>query len=93
MPKPKKMKSNRASIRQADFSGGLNDIYTPALINNNEVSAIKNFNYDDKGALKLRGGITKRYTNPLTEPILNMYPYYKQVYNKTCYGNYREVVL
>jgi hypothetical protein len=42
-----------------DFSGGLNTRDLDTIIRDNELSDVSNFNYDKRGALKVRPGFTK----------------------------------
>jgi hypothetical protein len=75
---PQEKQDNRVMVRLKDFSGGLNDNNSPNLLNDNEVSELKNFCFDDKGVLKVRGGLDKRYSELLGKEIIAMYPYYKK---------------
>ena len=70
---PKKIK------HLVDFSLGLNNRYSPLLIDDKEVQDIQNFNYDEKGALTKRKGYVKHYaTSFATGPVRDMVNYRKQ---------------
>ena len=49
----------RFELRLSEFSGGLNTRDYDSKVADNELTAVRNFNYDKRGALKVRKGFTK----------------------------------
>jgi len=61
-----------------NFEGGLNTRDIDSRIRDTELSDIRNFTYDKKGALTLRGGFTKINTTAIgSDPIMSLGGYYK----------------
>lgn len=71
--------AKRQLRRFQDFSGGLNDKVSPLLIEDNEVAAIQNMNYLEKGTVQKRHGYTKRYASTFaTGPVRGLWNYRKE---------------
>ena len=52
-------KDNSFVLNFLDFGGGLNTRDLDTIIRDNELSDVSNFNFDKRGALKVRPGFTK----------------------------------
>ncbi len=64
--------------RVIDFSGGLNNKFSPFLIKDNELTDIQNMNFDEKGTLKTRNGYIRHYSSPFAAgPVRGLYNYRK----------------
>lgn len=54
-----------------DWSGGMNDVINPALLNDNESPRLENISLDEKGTLYPAKGRTERYGQPISEKAIN----------------------
>jgi len=64
--------------RLLDFSGGLNNKFSPFLISDTEVSDIQNMHFDEKGTLQKRKGCAKHYASAFaTGAVRGIYNYRK----------------
>jgi hypothetical protein len=54
-----------------DWSGGMNDVINPALLNDNESPRLENVSLDEKGTLYPAKGRTERYGQPISEKAIN----------------------
>jgi hypothetical protein len=69
----------KAAKKLIDFSGGLNNKFSPLLIDDKELQDIQNFNYDEKGALTKRKGFLAHYAATFnSSPARDSYNYRKQ---------------
>lgn len=67
------------TVQFNDFSGGLNNKFSPLLLANNEVADIQNYNYDQKGTLLKRKGTTRHYPTAFgVGPVMGAYNYRKE---------------
>ena len=54
-----------------DWSGGMNDVINPALLNDNESPRLENVSLDEKGTLYPAKGRTERYNAPFSDKSVN----------------------
>lgn len=70
---------NRSIARLVDFSGGLNNKFSPFLLSDNEVADICNMNFDEKGTLQKRKGYYRHYPSPIAQgPVRGLFNYRKE---------------
>ncbi|NLZ95988.1 MAG: hypothetical protein GX921_09225, partial [Bacteroidales bacterium] len=61
-----------------DWSGGMNDVINPALLNDNESPRLENASLDEKGTLYPAKGRRERYNEPFSDRSINgMGAFYK----------------
>lgn len=61
-----------------DWSGGMNDVINPALLNDNESPRLENASLDEKGTLYPAKGRRERYNEPFSDKAINgMGAFYK----------------
>ena len=61
-----------------DWSGGMNDVINPALLNDNESPRLENVSLDEKGTLYPAKGRRERYNEPFSDRSINgMGAFYK----------------
>lgn len=78
-PPKKPVFGKKNTIRFNDFSGGLNNKFSPLLLAPNELSDVQNFTYDEKGTLQKRKGYVRHYATAFgTGPIMGMTNYRKE---------------
>jgi hypothetical protein len=78
-PSRKPVFAKKLTVRFNDFSGGMNDKFSPLLLADNEVSLIQNFTYDEKGTLMKRKGYLRHYAADFgAGPVLGLYNYRKE---------------
>ncbi|HEX7022643.1 MAG TPA: hypothetical protein VF171_07285, partial [Trueperaceae bacterium] len=66
--------AKRSYKRVQDFSGGLNNKFSPFLLADNELSDIQNFNYEEKGTLQTRRGSRRHYQSAFAQgPVRGLY--------------------
>lgn len=61
-----------------DFSSGLNSLFSPVLINDNEASDLQNVRLREKGTVSKRGGTAKKNATGLTGGVLAMHSLYRK---------------
>ena len=75
----KKLPFGKSSLKQIrDLSGGLNNKFSPLLIEDTELQVMENFHLDQKGTLQQRLGFAKHYAATFaTGPVRGLYNYRK----------------